>query len=92
MGFVNDILFKNIKTVLPSGIQTLTVGLKDGKIASLNASENDSATTVIEGAGKHLIPGVIDSQVHFREPGLTHKEDLETGSLAAVCGGVTTFL
>ncbi len=87
-----DILFKNIDTVLPTGIENLTVGVKNGKIKSLKASIDDSADQVIDGTGKHLIPGVIDSQVHFREPGLTHKEDLGTGSLAAVCGGVTTFL
>ncbi len=48
-----------------------------------------SAGEVIDAAGLHVLPGVIDSQVHFREPGLEHKEDLETGSLAAVAGGVT---
>ena len=86
-----DILFKSIDTVLPDGIKNLNVGVKGGKIATLNASAEDSAENVIEGAGKHLIPGVIDSQVHFREPGLVHKEDLESGSRAAACGGVTTF-
>ncbi|MCO4793207.1 MAG: dihydroorotase [Bacteriovoracaceae bacterium] len=87
-----DVILKNIQAQLPSGIKTCNVGIENGKIASLEASENDSATTVIDGTGKHLLPGVIDSQVHFREPGLTHKEDLESGSRSAACGGVTTFL
>ena len=47
------------------------------------------AAETIDAAGLHILPGVIDTQVHFREPGLEHKEDLETGSRAAVAGGVT---
>ena len=50
------------------------------------------AYKVIDGTGKHLIPGVIDGQVHFRDPGLTHKGDLYTESKAAVAGGVTSFI
>ena len=48
-----------------------------------------SAAEMIDCKGLHILPGVIDTQVHFREPGLTHKEDLETGSRSAVMGGVT---
>jgi len=50
------------------------------------------ADTVIDVAGCHVLPGLVDDQVHFREPGLTHKADLVTESLAAVCGGVTTYM
>src|SRR5690606_40099944 len=50
------------------------------------------ADEVVDAAGLHLIPGVIDDQVHFREPGLTHKEDLHTASRACAKGGVTSFL
>ncbi len=50
------------------------------------------ANEIIDAKGLHILPGIIDSQVHFRDPGLTHKEDLESGSLAALHGGVTTFL
>ena len=46
----------------------------------------------VDATGLFLMPGGIDTQVHFREPGLTHKEDLATGSVAAICGGVTSFL
>jgi dihydroorotase len=51
-----------------------------------------SAVTEIDGTGKHLFPGVIDDQVHFREPGLTHKANIFTESRAAVAGGVTSFM
>src|SRR6478752_7342233 len=50
------------------------------------------ADRVIDASGLHLLPGIIDDQVHFREPGLTHKEDLATASRACAKGGVTTFL
>ena len=49
-------------------------------------------TNIIDAEGKYLIPGAIDDQVHFREPGLTHKENIKTGSLAAVAGGITSFM
>src|SRR3954462_1033634 len=57
--------------------------------ASLDPSLGSSAAEVIDCRGLHVLPGVIDSHVHMREPGLTHKEDLETGSRCAVLGGVT---
>ncbi len=63
-----------------------------GKIAAIDASPTTSADLVIEGKGLTLLPGVVDDQVHFREPGMTHKEDLETGSIACAAVGVTTFL
>src|SRR5690606_27725085 len=49
-------------------------------------------TTVIDLSGRHLLPGLIDDQVHFREPGLTHKATIASESLAAICGGVTSFM
>ena len=52
----------------------------------------ESYDVLIDGAGKVLLPGVIDDQVHFREPGLTHKGDIESESRAAVAGGITTFI
>src|SRR5690349_286146 len=65
------------------------VGVRDGRIAALGDLSGASAGETIDCRGLHVLPGVIDSHVHFREPGLTHKEDLESGSLAAVMGGVT---
>jgi len=65
------------------------VGLRDGKIAEIGDLVRATASERIDCAGLHILPGVVDTQVHFREPGATHKEDLETGSRAAVLGGVT---
>ena len=65
------------------------IGVKDGRIAAIGDLSQASAGETIDCRGLHILPGVIDSQVHFREPGLEHKEDLETGSRAAVLGGVT---
>jgi dihydroorotase len=65
------------------------IGVRGGRIAAIGALQQASAVEIIEARGLHVLPGVIDSQVHFREPGLEHKEDLETGSRAAVMGGVT---
>ncbi len=65
------------------------IGLRDGRIAAIGELGGASAGETIDAAGLHVLPGVIDTQVHFREPGLTHKEDLETGSRSAVLGGVT---
>ena len=86
-----DLVIRDAQCVLPGAIRKGDVGISEGKIVALGKFEH-SAARVIDAEGKHLIPGVIDSQVHFREPGLVHKEDLATGSRAAVLGGVTTFL
>lgn len=87
-----DLIIQDAHCVLPEGIQVLDVGVSAGKIATLGDLKTQSAPQIIHGRGRYLIPGVIDSQVHFREPGATHKEDLETGSRGALLGGVTTFL
>ena len=65
------------------------IGVRGGRIATIGDLSHASAGETIDCRGLHILPGVIDSQVHFREPGLEHKEDLETGSRAAVLGGVT---
>ncbi|TPM37398.1 dihydroorotase [Mesorhizobium sp. B2-3-4] len=65
------------------------IGIRDGRIAAIGDLRQASAGETIDCRGLHVLPGVVDSQVHFREPGLEHKEDLETGSRAAVLGGVT---
>ena len=72
---------------LPSGPVRADIGVRDGRIAEIGATGDAGET--IDCTGLDILPGVIDTQVHFREPGLTHKEDLESGSRAAVLGGVT---
>jgi len=66
--------------------------IREGKIASIYSDEAPSDAFVIDAAGKYLLPGVIDSHVHFREPGLTHKGDIYSESRAAVAGGVTSYM
>ncbi len=73
----------------PNGIAPADVAVRDGKIAAIGALAGAGAAEVFEAKGLHVLPGVIDTQVHFREPGNEHKEDLESGSRAAVLGGVT---
>ncbi len=63
------------------------VGIRDGRIAAVGSLDLSDAQEVVDITGLWVWPGVIDSQVHFREPGLVHKEDLATGSMAAVLGG-----
>jgi dihydroorotase len=72
-----------------TGVSARDVGITGGKIAEIGNLSQASAGETIDATGLHVLPGVIDTQVHFREPGATHKEDLETGARAAVLGGVT---
>ncbi len=85
-----DLLLKGGKIVNHDGIGKRDLAIRDGRIAAIGAITADTAGEVIDATGLTILPGVIDSQVHFREPGMTHKEDLETGSRGAVLGGVTT--
>ena len=84
-----DLVLRNGTVVNQDGEGRRDVGVRDGMIVEIGDLSRASAGETIDCTGLHVLPGVIDSQVHFREPGLTHKEDLETGSRAAVLGGVT---
>ena len=84
-----DLLIKGATIVNHDGEGVRDIAIKDGRIAALGHLGAVKAAETIDAKGLHILPGVIDTQVHFREPGLTHKEDLETGSRAAVAGGVT---
>jgi dihydroorotase len=84
-----DLLLKSGEVVTPGGPALTDVGVKDGRIVSIGSLDSRQAETVIDCTGLTILPGVIDTQVHFREPGLEHKEDLASGALAAVRGGVT---
>lgn len=85
-------LIKNATCVFHNAISLSDVLIEGTTILDIDPPASARADTTIDATGLHLIPGVIDDQVHFREPGLTHKEDLHTGSLACAKGGVTTFL
>ncbi len=84
-----DVIYRNGTVVNQDGAALRDVGVTAGKVAAIGDLSQASAGEVVDCTGLHILPGVIDSQVHFREPGPTHKEDLESGSRAAVMGGVT---
>jgi dihydroorotase len=84
-----DLVLKGATIVNHAGESVADLAIGDGRIAALGDIAASSAGRAIDARGLHILPGVIDSQVHFREPGLEHKEDLASGSRAAVLGGVT---
>jgi dihydroorotase len=86
---VFDLILKGGTVADHTGLSQCDIGVTSGKITETGHLSQASAGEIIDAKGLHILPGVIDTQVHFREPGLTHKEDLETGSRAAVLGGVT---
>jgi len=90
---MKDYIIKNAQIVNEQTIQKGDVYLKNGWIETISPSISNIPTgaSVIDATGKHLIPGLIDDQVHFREPGLTNKETILTGSRAAVAGGITSY-
>ena len=85
-------LIRNAQIVNEGQIFRSDVFIKDGFIAQISNTIEASADIIIDADGKYLIPGVIDDQVHFREPGLTHKAEIYTESKAAVAGGITSFM
>ena len=85
-------LIKNATIVNEGKIFQSDVFIQNGIIQEISENIDCVADNVIEAGGKHLIPGVIDDQVHFREPGLTHKAEIYTESKAAVAGGITSFM
>ncbi len=86
------ILIKNATVVMPDETARTAVLIDGDKIADIDPARQITAGEVVDAEGLHLLPGVVDDQVHFREPGLTHKEDLYTAGRACAKGGVTTFL
>ncbi len=84
-----DLVLRGGTVVNHDGTGVRDIGIRNGRIAALGSFAAEAAGEVIDCTGLHVLPGVIDTQVHFREPGLEQKEDLETGSRAAVLGGVT---
>ena len=85
-------LIRDATVVLPTGCARTSILIDGDRIAAIDPAAHTAADDVVSARGLHLLPGVIDDQVHFREPGLTHKEDLSTATRACAKGGVTTFL
>jgi dihydroorotase len=84
-----DVILSGGVLVNQDGEGRRDLGVRDGKIAEIGDLSRAAAGERIDCTGLHILPGVVDTQVHFREPGLSHKEDLESGSRSAVMGGVT---
>lgn len=89
---MSTILIKAASIVNEGNIFTSDLLIKNGRIEKIDSNINASADIEINAEGLHLLPGMIDDQVHFREPGLTHKADIFTESMAAVAGGITSFM
>jgi dihydroorotase len=87
-----SILLQNCTLVNEGKIQQTDVLVQDGVIQQIGILTNHTADRVINGTGQFLLPGIIDGQVHFRDPGLTHKGDIHSESRAAVAGGVTSYI
>lgn len=85
-------LIKNISIVNERQTIISDILIDNGIIQKIGHLGDDLNASLIDGTGKYLFPGIIDGQVHFREPGLTHKADLYTESKAAIAGGVTSFI
>jgi dihydroorotase len=83
-----DLIIRGGTAVTTEGIGAADIAVSGGRIAAVGGIVGDAAE-IIDAKGLHILPGVIDTQVHLREPGLEHKEDLATGTKAAVLGGVT---
>src|SRR3954469_5527207 len=84
-----DLIFKGGTVVNQDGEGVRDVGIRDGRFVTIGLLSAASAGEVVDCTGLHVLPGVMDTHTHMREPGLTHKEDLESGSRGAVLGGVT---
>ena len=86
-----DLILRGGTVVLPGMTVEVDIGVRNGKVAKLGDLDGVDAAVILPCRGLHILPGVIDTQVHFREPGATHKEDLEHGTMAAAAGGVTAI-
>ena len=88
-----DLVIKNGWVVTPQDTLRGGVAISGEKFVAIGTDDSlPDGKEVIDAKGRHILPGLIDAHVHFRDPGMTHKEDFSTGSTAAVCGGITTVL
>ena len=86
-----DLLIRGGTAVLPDSVDAADIGIRNGKIVAVGTLSTDQADNIVDAGGLHVLPGIIDTQVHFREPGFSQKEDLESGTAAAALGGVTAI-
>ena len=86
-----DLILKNCKIVNENKIIESDIAIKNNRIELIQASIDSESKKIVDVDGKYVLPGLIDDQVHFREPGLTHKGDIATESRAGLAGGVTSY-
>lgn len=91
MSILADLILADGTVVTPNGREKTNIAIRDGRIVAIGDLMNWQADSTVNLTGLNILPGVIDSQVHFREPGMQHKETIEAGSRGAVLGGVTGF-
>lgn len=84
-----DLILKNGTVLLPEGRAQTDIGVRGGKVVAFGSLDPAKAASTVNCTGLHILPGFIDTQVHFREPGMEHKECLETGMMSAAMGGIT---
>src|SRR6201997_2838980 len=88
-----DLVIKNGWVVTSQDTWRGGVAIAGEKFVAIGTDDSlPDGKEVIDAKGRHILPGLIDAHVHFRDPGVTHKEDFSTGSTAAVCGGITTII
>ena len=86
-----DLILKNCKIVNENSVFESDIAIKNSRIEKISKDISSQTKEVVEVNGRYVIPGLIDDQVHFREPGLTHKGEIATESKAGLAGGVTSF-
>src|SRR5215470_9455309 len=88
-----DLIIKNGWIVTPEETVRGGVAISGERFVAIGTDDSlPDGKQVIDAEGRHILPGIIDAHVHFRDPGVTHKEDFGTGSAAAVCGGISTVV
>ncbi len=85
-----DLIIKNGKCYIDGKITKINIGIQNGKISIIGDLNNEQSKETIDASNLVVLPGCMDTQVHFREPGSTNAEDLHTGSKAAIAGGITS--
>ena len=86
-----DLIIKNGLCFIDGNLKTIDIGVKGSSIKAIEELSKFKANHVIDAKNLVILPGVIDTQVHFREPGATDSEDLYSGSRAAIMGGITSI-
>ena len=85
-----DLIIKNGECYIDTKLTKTNIGIQNGKISTIGDLSDEQSKEIIDASNLLVLPGCMDTQVHFREPGSTNAEDLHTGSKAAIAGGITS--